>query len=139
MDNNAIITVKGNQSLNNDSSDIEIITEGIFKKSESGYTIQYNETEMTGFEGTTTTLNVSDGSVTLIRTGSNNSSMIFEKGQKYMGHYETPYGSFTIGIISNKVNIDLTDSGGNIQVGYLLEIDNLVTSTNSITLSIREL
>lgn len=138
MEKNVLVTMKGKQDYTDNKDCVEFITPGIMKKEENGYSITYDETEMTGMEGSTTTLKVEGDKITLIRFGSTNSQLIFEKGMRHLGYYETPYGNFTIGTLSSKVQSSITDSGGDIKVSYFLEINGERTSANDLYLSIKE-
>ena len=139
MDKNVIISVKGTQSAEDQDENImELVTEGKYYKEDDTYVVTYNESEVTGMDGTTTTLKVLDGVVTLIRAGSVNSHFVFQKGQKHVSYYDTEYGAFTIGVLANAVNVQMDDSGGEIRVGYQLEIDNNKTGENDFFMSIRE-
>ncbi|MBZ4645144.1 MAG: hypothetical protein JG777_633 [Clostridia bacterium] len=138
MHKNVIISVKGTQHYNDDKDSIELVTEGKYYKKGNSYYVTYKETEITGMEGTTTTLKIGDGKVTLMRFGQNNSQLIFEKGQKHLCYYETAYGGFTVGVFSNNVDINIDDNGGEISVDYLLQIDNMKAGENDFYLQIRE-
>lgn len=139
MNKNVIISVKGMQTdLDNEVNDMELITEGKYYKKGENYYITYSESEMTGMEGTTTTLKVGDGRVTLMRFGAINSQMVFERGQKHVSHYDTTYGAFTVGVMANEVDIDVTEKGGVIKVGYQVELDNARTGLNNFQISVRE-
>lgn len=138
MNKNVIISVRGNQYHGDDSDSIELVTEGKYYKKGNNYFVTYKETEITGMEGTTTTLKISDGKVTLMRFGENNSQLVFEQGQKHLCHYETPHGSFTVGVFSNQVNINIDDAGGELNVDYLLEIDHIKAGKNDFCMKIRE-
>ena len=139
MNKNVILTVKGTQAIaNNDLNEMELVTEGKYYKKGDAYYITYKESEVTGMLGTTTTLKVAEGKVTLMRFGSVNTQFIFEQGQKHLSYYDTTYGAFTIGILANEVNINVDDSGGEIRVDYLLEIDNNKSGENDFHMFIRE-
>lgn len=139
MDKNVIISVKGTQSQENqDLHMMELVTEGKYSRKDNAYYVTYNESEVTGMKGTTTTLKVMDGVVTLIRAGSVNSHFIFQQGQKHVSYYDTEYGAFTIGVLANAVDVRMDDSGGEIRVGYQIEIDNNNTGENDFFMSIRE-
>jgi len=138
MNKNVIISVKGRQNHGGEENSIELVTEGKYYKKGDHYFVTYKETEITGMEGTTTTLKIEDNKVTLMRFGENNSQLVFEKGQKHLCYYETPYGAFTIGVLSNQVDIRIDDCGGEIAVGYELEIDNTAIGVNDFYLQIRE-
>ena len=139
MNKNVIISVKGTQvSPDNDTNMLELVTEGKYYKKGDSYYVTYKESEVTGMDGTTTTLKVADGKVTLMRFGAVNSQFIFEEGQKHMSYYDTAYGAFTIGVLANKVDIDVNDRGGEIWVDYQLEIDNNKSGENDFYMLIRE-
>ena len=139
MDKNVIISVKGTQSPENqDMNNMELVTEGKYSREDNAYYVTYNESEVTGMEGTTTTLKVMDGIVTLIRMGSVNSHFVFQQGQKHVSYYDTEYGAFTISVLANEVDVRIDDSGGEIRVGYQIEIDNNNTGENDFFMSIRE-
>lgn len=139
MNKNVIISVKGSQTgADQESNVLELVTEGKYYKKGDTYFITYKESEVTGMEGTTTTLKVTDGVVTLMRFGAVNSQLIFQQGQKHVCHYDTAYGAFTIGVFASEVNINVDDSGGEISVDYQLEIDNNKSGYNDFHMLIRE-
>jgi uncharacterized beta-barrel protein YwiB (DUF1934 family) len=139
MDKNVIISVKGTQSFNDQVENIlELVTEGKYYKRDRAYFVTYDESEVTGMSGTTTTLQVLDGIVTLIRVGSVNSQFVFQQGQKHVSYYDTEFGAFTVGVTANEVDVRIDDSGGEIRIGYQLEIDNNETGENDFCMSIRE-
>jgi len=139
MDKNVIISVKGTQSTNDQVNTImEFVTEGKYYKKDEAYFITYDESEVTGMSGTTTTLMVMDGIVTLVRVGTINSHFVFQQGQKHISYYDTEYGAFTVGVTANEVDVKIDDSGGEIRIGYQLEIDNTETGENDFWMSIRE-
>lgn len=139
MDKNVIISVKGTQSTNNQVNIImELVTEGKYYKKDEAYFITYDESEVTGMNGTTTTLMVTDDVVTLVRAGSVNSQFVFQQGQKHISYYDTEYGAFTVGVTANEVDVRIDDNGGEIRIDYQLEIDNNETGENDFCMSIRE-
>lgn len=139
MDKNVIISVKGIQVTDEREPNImELVTEGKYYKQDDAYYITYNESEVTGMNGTTTTLKVADGIVTLMRSGSVNSHFVFQRGQKHMSYYDTEHGAFTISVIASEVDIRVDDDGGEIRVGYQLEIDNNKSGENDFHMLIRE-
>lgn len=93
MVNNALISIRGIQETDDSEGNvIELVTEGTFKTTPSGCSFTYDESSLTGLEGTTTTFDIEGGIVTMTRTGQVNSQMIFEKGRKHFSLYETPFG-----------------------------------------------
>ncbi len=115
-----------------------MVTQGKYYKKGNYYYVTYKETEITGLENTTTTLKIGEGKVVLMRFGQNSSHMVFEKGQRHLCYYETAYGAFTIGIFSNEVDIRIDDSGGDILVDYIFQIDGVEAGANDFYVQIRE-
>ena len=134
-----IISLKGTQTDgSSDSEVIELVTAGSYYKKGDNYYVTYDETELTGMEGTTTTLKIEGKKITMLRFGENNTQLIFEKGQRHLCCYETPHGAFTIGVHSNQVNVNVTDNGGEISAEYQIEIDNTAAGKNDFYMQIRE-
>lgn len=139
MNKNVIISVKGSQTdLENDTNRMELVTEGKYYRKGDTYYVTYKESEVTGMEGTTTTLKIAGGMVTLMRFGTVNSQMVFEQGQKHVSHYDTTFGAFTIGVFASEVDVKMDDNGGEIRVDYHLEVDNSKTGENDFFIQVRE-
>jgi uncharacterized beta-barrel protein YwiB (DUF1934 family) len=138
MDKNVIIKVRGKQILDNEiPGTLELITEGKYYKKDNAYYATYNESEVTGMEGTTTTIKIENQIVTLMREGSINSQFVFQKGQRHVSYYDTTYGAFTVGVFANDVDVNVNDCGGEIHVDYCIEI-NESTGCNDFFILIEE-
>lgn len=62
MEKDVVISIKGMQNYEGEDSDtIELVTEGRLTRDEGGYTLSYQESELTGLEGTLTTIQVEGG------------------------------------------------------------------------------
>lgn len=140
MENNVIISIKGIQSLANlEGESVELVTEGrLDSDGDSGYTLSYQESELTGLDGTLTTIQVEKRRVTLMRMGEYNSQMVFEEGRRHLSMYNTPYGALSIGIDTKKMNSALNAAGGRIEICYAIEIDHAVAGENMFRIDVRE-
>ena len=70
MEKNVIISIKGVQRLEDaDPDTMELVTEGRLEQDGNSYTLSYQESELTGLEGTLTTFQVEPDRVTLLRVG----------------------------------------------------------------------
>lgn len=139
MKDNVIISIRGSQIYDGQEPDVtELVTAGTFREEDGGYTIAYQETELTGLEGTTTKLRVEGGRVTLLREGSVNSQMIFEEGKRHLSMYETPYGSLAVGIDTRRLVSTIGESGGDLKINYAIEIDNLLAGKSLFQLSVKK-
>ena len=138
MKKDVYISIKGSQSYDGEKDGMEMTTAGKFYDKDGKYYISYAEGELTGLEKCNTTLKISpDGIVTMMRHGHTNTHMIFEKDKCHIGHYETPYGDFTISVTANKIDVSLDENGGNIDIDYIMDINNVARSRNGISLTIR--
>lgn len=140
MNKDVIISVKGKQCAEDkDVNELELVTEGKYYKKGNTYYVSYKESNLTGMEGTTTTLKITEnGTVTLIRFGAVNSQFVFEPGQKHLSHYDTKHGTFNVCVTTNTVNVNVDENGGEVKVDYKLEIDNNNSGYNDFYMSIRE-
>ena len=139
MKKDVMISLVGKQNDGEEQEKIELLTEGVYYSEDGKHFVTYDETEVTGFEGTTTTLQIEGERLTLVRSGQNNSQLIFEKGQRHLCCYETAYGVFTIGIRSSDVSINLGDSEGVVSAEYRVEIDNTASVYNDFKMQFREI
>ena len=136
---NVIISIKGSQSDGKNTDEMELVTEGkLIRNSEDSYTISYEETELTGLEGTTTVLRIEGPRVTLLREGTVNSQMVFEEGRRHLSMYETPYGSLSVGINTRRMKNTVGESGGDLEIDYALEIDNLLAGRTKFRMNVRK-
>ena len=142
MKKDIIISIRGvftDQEEEND--DLELVTSGRYYERKGKKYIVYEESEVTGFkEGTQTMLKIDGNVVTMSRSGieGGNTFMVFENGKTHMGHYETPYGSFTVSTFTDKMKVDIGETEGDIRIDYFVDIDNVPQSANSLSMSIRE-
>lgn len=138
MKKDVLINIKGIYSIDDEKDTIELFTTGTFSQENGEYTICYDETEATGFEGSHTTLSIIPGKVTLQRTGTANSQLIIEQGVRHQCHYDVGYGNMMIGISGSKIKHNLTDNGGNLEFHYSMDVNSLFSSENEMYVSIKE-
>ena len=140
MENNVIISIQGKQSFQAQEDDtIELVTEGCLEPDgDEGYTLTYQESQLTGLEGTLTTFQIEPDRVTLLRVGEVNSQMVFEEGRRHLSMYDTPYGALSIGVNTRRMRSDLSASGGSIEIDYAIEIDHALAGQNLFRIQVRE-
>ena len=139
MEKDVIISIKGTQKYDGgEPGAVELVTAGRLAQDEAGYTLSYQESELTGLEGTLTTFQVEPDRVTLLRVGEFNSQMVFQEGRRHLAMYNTPYGSMTIGVNTRHLHADLTERGGDIEIDYAIEIDHTVAGRNVFQINVRE-
>ena len=139
MEENVIISIRGSQLYEGQAPDVtELVTGGTLRREKEGYTIAYQETELTGLEGTTTKLRIEGPKVTLLRQGNVNSQMVFEVGRKHLSMYETPYGALAVGIETRRMKNTVDEAGGELEIDYAIEIDNLLAGKSQFQLNVKK-
>ncbi|KYH29406.1 MULTISPECIES: DUF1934 domain-containing protein [Clostridium] len=117
MQRDAIISV-GSKQVGNEEEAVEVVTKGKFYKKNNCYYAIYDETEISGMEGTTTTLKIKPDEFTLIRMGSTNAKVEFKDKASDVSMYNTPYGALELVVQTNKLDINVNDNGGKISIDY---------------------
>lgn len=139
MEKKVIITVSGSQRIEDqEQEDIELVTEGSYDYAGDTGSFRYEESEVTGMEGTTTEFHVSPTEVVISRKGTFASRMVFVEGRKNVFLYETPYGSATLGVDTHKITNRLGEHGGELNIDYSLQVDRMMVSRNRFFVKIKE-
>ncbi len=138
MKNNATILMHTTQTVDGEEDVIELQTCGKFAERDGKYYISYEETELTGFEETVTTIMVSDSRVKMSRSGKYNMSMTYETGEKNLCYYETLYGNIVVAVDTKKIVNNLTPEGGALLIDYLLDADNTTFAHNQLEITIQK-
>ena len=134
-----IISIKGlQQDPEGESDTITLVTAGRYYRKNDHYYISYEESELTGLEGTLTTFQIERDRVTLLRVGEVNSQMVFEEGRRHLSMYDTPYGALSVGINTRKMRAELDARGGSIEIDYAIEIDHALAGQNLFRIHVRE-
>ena len=102
---------------------IELTTEGTMQWVDNGWEISYEESELTGLVGTTTTFRLEDGQVVLIRKGQVRSQMIFREGVPHDSLYQLDFGALLITVCAKQIQAQITEAGGTIDLVYSISIE----------------
>ena len=139
MDKEVVISIKGIQKYEGALPDVvELVTAGRLVREGSSYTLSYQESELTGLEGTLTTIQVEGEQVTLMRVGEFNSQLVFQVGRRHLSVYNTPYGAMSVGVHTRHLLAELSDRGGDIEVDYSIEVDHTLAGRNIFRISVKE-
>lgn len=121
-----------------DKDVIDFCTDGHFLKEGDAFCFSYMETEVTGMEGTRTSVIVRPDEVVIDRDGLISSRMIFREGERNSFLYSTPYGTATLGINTRKIRHSFNENGGRMEVDYVMDMEHDMVSRNRIILRIEE-
>ena len=104
---------------------------------EDGIVLSYEESELTGMEGTTTRFQIRGPRVILTRSGTVNSQMVFEEGRQHTSLYETPFGELSVDIQTSVLKHNLTERGGLMEIKYSIAVEHTVTGRNCFKIRVR--
>ncbi len=138
MKRNVTLSIEGRQTYEDQPPEvIELVTDGTMEFRDGGWDISYEETELTGLAGVTTTFRVEPDKVTLTRKGALNSQMIFQKNVVHESLYQMPFGALMLSVKATSVFFDILPDGGVIDLSYNIEIENTQAGVIDYHLDIR--
>ncbi|MPQ43015.1 DUF1934 domain-containing protein [Clostridium tarantellae] len=132
----AIISVSSIQ-MSGSEEKIEVVSVGEFYKTDDGYKAIYEESEISGMEGTTTKLDIKENSIILNREGTTSTTMEFKNNKDAIVLYNTPYGMLELKTITKKVDIDINEDGGKIDLEYLMIVANQEPLNTNLSIDIK--
>ena len=133
-----MLSICGKQSyMDQEPEIIELVTEGTLEQTETGWEIVYQESDLTGLAGVTTTFRVEPGRVVLDRKGALNSQMIFEEGVAHESLYQMAFGTLMLTVKATFVYFDIVSDGGTIDLSYNINIENTEAGVIDYHLDIR--
>lgn len=135
-----MIKMNGRQ-INRDSGEdeIEFVTEGKLYRRNGTVYLLYDETELSGVPGCQTRLRLRDGEIQMKRIGEGagtGTEILFEKGKRYTGFYDTPFGAIELEVLTNDVASEITDEGGNIEIDYDISLKGLAEGRNVLNITL---
>lgn len=134
-----IISIIGIQDDASGSTDkVELVTAGQygFENGQSRFT--YEESDLTGLNGTRTTFTIDPMGVILRREGSLNTEMVFQAGKKNYFLYDTPFGSATMGVETRRIDAAMGEHGGDLVLDYKIDLNHAPMGRNKFKINVRE-
>ncbi|MBU5676098.1 DUF1934 domain-containing protein [Alkaliphilus sp. MSJ-5] len=127
------------QNSDGEESTIELTTEGSVYEKNGSYYILYDESEISGMEGSTTRIKIENNKkVSMKRSGASAVDFIFEQGKKYESNYMTAYGDFTMKVTTNVLDVEISEETGKgkIDIDYDLKILGGVRTSNKLQIQL---
>lgn len=119
---------------------IEMYTEGELYVNDDRVIIAYEETELTGMEGSQTQVRFERSTpelIVMMRSGTVNTILVFEEGKRHICTYKTEYMPFEICVYTKSVkNMILTD--GTLELDYIVEIRGAQAERTHFLITISE-
>ncbi len=120
-----MLHIRGTQSYQDAEPEvIELTTEGTMERQKEVWELSYEESDLTGLAGVTTAFRVGPRGVVLKRTGNIENQMIFMEGRKHESLYRLDFGALMLTVKATKVQSDLSERGGTVDIHYNIEIED---------------
>ena len=135
-----LITIKGAQKLSDNKDVVELMTEGVMRKSGEDYILNYNDSQILGENEKVRTKLTVRGTrrLTIERSDAVKAHMVVEKGVRNSCIYGTPHGDLVLGVYGKNIESNLSDSGGQVSVTYTLDAGMRFLSENEIQITVKE-
>ena len=125
MKKQAVITICGKQYYPQmDPETIELTTDGTLEFVDGGWNICYEESDLTGLKGTTTTFRLEPGQVILRRSGALRSEMVFRQGVPHESLYQMDFGALLLSVCAKSMDAAIDQNGGTIDLIYDISIEH---------------
>ena len=101
--------------------------------------IEYEESEITGMDGSTTKLffdTREPGLVSLLREGSVSSAFVFEAGRRHLCVYNAPCFPIELCVDTKELQNNLTYHGGSFHAVYLVEMNGVLAERAEVTITL---
>ena len=135
-----MVKITTNQVNEQGEEDImEFVTEAkLYKRGEAVYLI-YEETELSGIPGCRTRLKCKPDEVQMKRYGEGagiGNEIRFERGRRYSGLYDTPFGAIELEVLTNRLENNLTEGGGNLDIDCSISLKGLMEGHNQLSITL---
>ena len=118
----------------------EFFTEAVMDVSPDGrITLRYEESELSGMEGTTTELIFTKDEPTLVtlrRTGTVRCALVMEEHRQHSGVYETPVMPLDLTVITHSLRNTVTEDGGILDAYYSLRFGTITTTRTRLRVEV---
>jgi uncharacterized beta-barrel protein YwiB (DUF1934 family) len=135
------LRIKGKQiSADSEEDQIEFVTEGkIYERNQAVYVV-YDESEVSGMPGCKTSLKLKGDMIRMKRYGESvilDTVIEFQKGRRYEGFYDTPFGAVEMEVLTNDLVNNLSPEGkGTIDIDYHISLKGLSEGRSKLNIQI---
>lgn len=136
MSKSVLLKIKSDIVQNDKRDQIEFSSDGTYYEKNNKKYLSYDETELTGMEGSRVVLIIDKEQLEMHRFGTTKAKMIFKLGKKTKTNYKTPYGLFEMEVFTNQLVVNLKE--GRIKIDYDLSIKGLSEGHNQLIINIKQ-
>ena len=139
MIKDVLISIRSVQDYGHDEEDsLEFTTDGHYFYDGSVGCLSYQESEVTGMEGTRTSVLVGPDQVVVDRDGTINSRMVFQEGLRSSFQYRTPFGTANFGVDTRKIRQSFGENGGDMEIDYVVNMEHAFATRNKFQITVKQ-
>ena len=138
MMKDVVISIRSRNQAGEDEDTLDFVTDGLYSFDGEVACLTYLESEVTGMEGTRTSVMVMSDKVVVDRDGTITSRMVFQEGMKNAFLYDTPVGSATMHMNTRRILFRFNESGGELEIDYVLDLEHTFVTRNLFQIEVRE-
>ncbi len=104
---------------------MEMFSDGRLRLTEDAYSLSYEESALTGMEGTSAQIFFRKDQptlVTMLRSGAVSTALVFEPGKRHICAYRTPYMTFEVCVHTLSVANHLCEGASTLDLDYIIEL-----------------
>jgi len=136
-----LVKIKSRQINNETGEDeMEFVTEAKLYRRNGTIYLLYDESEFSGTPGCKTRLRLRGQELQMKRLGEGagiGNEILFKKGQRFTGLYDTPFGPIELEVLTNELANDITEEGkGSIDVDYDVSLKGLAEGRNTLNITL---
>lgn len=121
-----------------DCDTLDFCTDGHYFIDGDTACFSYIESEVTGMEGTRTSVFVRPDEVIVDRDGTVTSRMIFRERERNRFVYDTPSGAPVLTVSTRSIRHSFNADGGELELNYVLDVEHFVVSRNKICIRVEK-
>ena len=107
----------------------QLVTEGTLSQEDGAGLLSYAESELTGMAGTMTTFRIEPEQITLLRSGTIESKMVFVTGVEDRSLYDMGFGALMVAVCAERIVSTVGENGGVLEVSYGITIEEETAGT----------
>ncbi len=138
---NVTLKITGKQYNGQEEEEqVEFVTEGKMYTRGGTLFLSYEESELSGMPGCTTLMSVKGNAIKMTRQGEGldlGTEIVFEKGKRYAGTFDTPYGPIKMEVLTTQVENEITlNQKGRLAIDYDISLAGLSEGRSRLELEI---
>lgn len=135
MEKEVVIKIVDRHEMDGDTDGLETTLLGKLEGSGDNYVLSY--TENGELEGCQVTLKVENGEcITMTRSGMFETELIIQRAKRHNCSYSTPAGNLMLGVFAQRVESEMSETGGRLEFDYTLDLGAGVVSENYLIITV---